>query len=70
MPHWRVENADPLFPQAGVMGLKVLPPRGAWVTEASGVLESTRSHIFERSILLENATHRVLLNRFGVVKAV
>ena len=30
----RVENADPLFPQAGVRGLKVLPAHGAWETEA------------------------------------
>ena len=31
----RVENADPLFPQAELRGLKVLPPQGAWVTEAT-----------------------------------
>ena len=63
-------SVDPLFPQAGVMSLKVLPPRGAWVTEASGVLESTRSDIFERFILFENVAHCVLLNRFDVVKSV
>ena len=32
-PPWRVENADPLFPEVGVRDLKVLPPHGAWVTE-------------------------------------
>ena len=32
---WRVENADALFLQAGVRGLKVLSPHGAWVTEAN-----------------------------------
>ena len=30
-----VTNAERFFPQAELRGLKVLPPHGAWVTEAN-----------------------------------
>ena len=55
-PPWRVENADPLFHQAGVRGLKVLPPYGAWVTEAMERLASSLGYAITYPVLLAGIT--------------
>ena len=44
----RPENAEPHFLHAGVRGLKVLPPHGAWVTE---VMCDSDKHAVYRNML-------------------
>ena len=58
------ENADPHFAQAKLRSLKVLPPHGVWVTEASAISVETRrgDHFFCITKLLP-ALSRVHIKR-------